>query len=241
MNSMNEYYAIGRGYYYKDGRLYTTAELRAPYKVKIPWYVPRSSKLAKPKQIGINFSPDRTLEIHNSVIEPADALETRYWKISYCSKTALYFLTFEDTRGGGAYSVGLFYNVRDKYAGLTRGNQVQKIPVDYNKNNFISAYCCWHQGSGHYFGLTSSEYSLVYKEHILNGTCKAFIFDMFALILRDDLSIDAIVILDGCSAKPGSKTKSAEFGSYDMGGRLVINRVLWTKNVYIIKFITVYG
>ena len=70
------------------------------------------------------------------------------------------------------------------------------------------------------YGLIQSKYEVAYKGNKLDGTCYCFLFGIWGILLRDDLSIDALVLIRG-----------------QKGTLITIEHFLWTSSPYITKFI----
>ena len=77
----------------------------------------------------------------------------------------------------------------------------------------------------------------------MDGRCKVLFLNTFALLLQDNLAVDAIVLLDGAMSSP-SKHSSAE-GIFTKEARkgncLVCKDIIWTHNPYIVKFKFMYS
>jgi hypothetical protein len=71
------------------------------------------------------------------------------------------------------------------------------------------------------FGMLDRNLSVVYKDKTLDGSCYVLMLGFCAILLRDNLSFDAMVILKG----------------YDKE-KIIIDRFIYTSNIYLIKVAT---
>lgn len=69
-------------------------------------------------------------------------------------------------------------------------------------------------------GLRSKPFNIRYNEKALKGTCNAFVYNCWAILLKDDLSFDALVLLNAYNKDT-----------------LSVAKFIYTTNPYIIKFI----
>lgn len=70
------------------------------------------------------------------------------------------------------------------------------------------------------YGLTCKPYNIVYNNRKLEGNCYAFIYGSWAILLQDNLSFDALVLLKGCNSET-----------------LTVDRFIYTTNVYLTKIV----
>lgn len=70
------------------------------------------------------------------------------------------------------------------------------------------------------YGLLYKQFKIVYKDMELNGTCYVLFYGVFGILLRDNLSFDALVIFSGY-------TKDTVY----------VQQFIYTSNVYLIKTI----
>lgn len=75
-----------------------------------------------------------------------------------------------------------------------------------------------------YYGLSHHHYRVQYRNKKLHGSCFALLCGTWAILLDDDLSLDAIVLLKGASQE-----------------LLIVDRFIYVASRYIIKFLTLMG
>ena len=73
------------------------------------------------------------------------------------------------------------------------------------------------------YGMLNNDFKIEYKGNILEGSCYAYIFGVWAILLQDNLSFDALVTLKGCDRD-----------------KLIVDKFIYTSNAYIIKIITLW-
>lgn len=71
------------------------------------------------------------------------------------------------------------------------------------------------------FGLTQDQYGVVYRGKQLEGTTYVLFMHAWAILLTDDMQFDSLVVLNGVK-----------------GGKLSVERFLYTVNPYIVKTMT---
>lgn len=73
------------------------------------------------------------------------------------------------------------------------------------------------------YGLRLAPYNISYRGRDLEGSCYAYIYGNWALLLQDNLSFDALVLLKGWNHE-----------------KLVIDKFIYTSNVYLIKVLSLW-
>lgn len=73
------------------------------------------------------------------------------------------------------------------------------------------------------YGMLNNDYKVEYLGRELEGSCYALMFGLWAIILQDNLSFDALVTIKGCNRD-----------------KIVIDKFIYTSNVYLIKVITLW-
>ena len=74
------------------------------------------------------------------------------------------------------------------------------------------------------YGLLYRQFKIIYKDHELSGSCYVLFYGVFGILLRDNLSFDALVIFSGY-------TKDTVY----------VQQFIYTSNEYLIKTIVRYG
>ena len=73
------------------------------------------------------------------------------------------------------------------------------------------------------YGLAYKPYTVESKGRTLDGSCYAFVYGCCAILLKDNDSFDAFVLLKGCNSD-----------------KLIVDKFIYTNNVYIVKVITLW-
>ena len=73
------------------------------------------------------------------------------------------------------------------------------------------------------YGMLNNDFKIEYKGNMLEGSCYAYIFGVWAILLQDNLSFDALVTLKGYNKD-----------------KLIVDKFIYTSNVYIIKILTLW-
>lgn len=73
------------------------------------------------------------------------------------------------------------------------------------------------------YGLVMRPFKIEYLNRELEGSCYVFIYGLWAIILQDSLSFDALVLLKGINKD-----------------KIVIDKFIYTSNVYLIKILTLW-
>lgn len=73
------------------------------------------------------------------------------------------------------------------------------------------------------YGMLNNDFRIEYKGRELEGSCYAYIFGVWAILLQDNLSFDALVTLKGYNKD-----------------KLVVDDFIYTSNVYIIKILSLW-
>lgn len=73
------------------------------------------------------------------------------------------------------------------------------------------------------YGMLNNDFKVEYLGRELEGSCYVFMFGLWAIILQDNLSFDALVLIKGCDRN-----------------KIIIDRFIFTSNVYLIKVISLW-
>lgn len=73
------------------------------------------------------------------------------------------------------------------------------------------------------YGLAYKQYKIEYLGRELDGSCYAFVFGTWAILLQDNFAFDTFVLLKGCNSD-----------------KLIVDKFIYTNNTYIIKILTLW-
>lgn len=248
-----EYLAVGENTYYSKecNRLFTVSGLRSPYKVYYPSFLdmPKSGNMD-----GFSFDNGGIKKEYSSV-EKCDCMDMVTWqlKVDDTLQHKVWQLDFYDTEAGkwnrvvynmiyewGSKSNDLMYHLNlivnsGKMSRIDRVIRNPSLRMRALPGCQAKKLAKPNQGVLK-VGLCNSMYHLTMNGRMMNGVCYAFVCEVFAFILKDDLSIDAICMIDATASKPSSFSSDMFSPDYKEGRVLNISDIIWTRNPYILKF-----
>lgn len=246
---MSDYIQVSKQHYYSlsTEKLYTRAELTTPCNIMYPWFIDEDSGETEAGFRMVNGSP---VPLFNRRVR-TDVIQIKDWSIQNLGGTQAHGYPNGKTYTTRSYMVymqdvkaQLMCSCQDGYLS-TKGTAFGTVQRPLLYDTIVkNARYCMRAMNGHVnvedvggylpFGLTPTMYSLRYKDRIVKGTCMVFFLGFIGLILKDDLSIDAVAILSGWRQALASGDMYS-FG-VDVPKKLcLVDEIIWTKNPYLAK------
>lgn len=258
MSKTIDYLALSYKYFIElnSNRIVTPSQFVRPYRLLIPWRFD-ASKFSE-KQTGFTLSASSATALPEmSQIDRVNYMHSPYWHIEF-QKNGRVDISFKDTYTGGSDTFSFEQSFSNKgtdyllvdvsYAMQSGLMSAERLHLTVTQARFRSvSYLHTSRPVGCHglfnLGYTPKEFAVIYKGHVMDGRCKVLFLNTFALLLQDNLAVDAIVLLDGAMSSP-SKHSSAE-GIFTKEARkgncLVCKDIIWTHNPYIVKFKFMYS
>ena len=218
-----------------DYKFYTRMQLRKPHVMYVPPYLNQPKSVDKLVS-GVLFEHGELKDINN-ITESTDTVRLRNLSIKIGNNSEE--LVFYDSRTKKRHRVAF----SDSWISVTGNNMSISVVISINGNEYaykklyienpfkkFYKIASLHQKIYSHekrkdsfalnYGMTCNQFSIMYHDKLLDGKCLIFIYGIWGILLRDDLSIDALVLIGG-----------------QKGTLITIDHFLWTSNPYITKFI----
>lgn len=236
---LNNYIAVSTKHFVNSegNQIFTESGLSRPYNIGVPWYLNgRLDNLSKISGFSFNLSEGDAIKLQSIAKNPVPSLELNDLVILYNGDIEV---VVNDRRSGKkqsfVFSRPLYYSQDKIRVEWTHSSNKFK----YNITNLgvvthAGVYSDRDCDTGtktpiHYgVGLTNRQFTIYFRDTILDGTCYVLLLGHVAVLLRDDLSPDAIVIADSYNA--------ARTNPY-----LIFSRLVWSSNPYILYLCMTYG
>lgn len=202
-----------------------------PFEMEIPFYlwsapepharVIGESVMTKTQRLTLhNLQIDLSLSYRKASLEFLDSMKGRWETVLLSS-----FPTASHQGTPNEHATGVDHSI-------AAGGVVRKYRVDFNWSaskfkpiaDFDSQGIAQYKTANFSFGISPEQFKVVYCGKELSGESYAFVCGPWAVLLTDDLSFDALALLDGAET-----------------GRLHVARFAYAANPYIVRAMTLLG
>lgn len=229
---LNNYIAVSTKHFVNSegNQIFTESGLSRPYDIGVPWYLNKKfNNFSRISGFSFNLSDGDAIKLQSIDKRPVPSLELNGLVVLYNGDIEV---VVNDRRSGKkqdfVFSIPLYYSQDKIHVEWTHSSN--KFKYDITNLGVVAhadVYSDRDCDTGtktpiHYgIGLTNRQFTVYYRDLELDGTCYVLLLGHVAVLLRDDLSPDAIVIADSY--------KAIRNNPY-----LIFTRLVWSSNPYIL-------